>query len=233
MEGKDKREIEKRILLTIKLQSSLVTVFCICWFSVDIFHTEPVQSGGRPSGWPFYWLICTERWPAMQRNLGSCSLRPVLQLQMCFCQDEEEGFKEHRAEVEQLELFLSRLAPKRPSFFLHLESLHHSPSSLVSLDCWPEERTPDRWMKARNPFSIEWWCCCMLRKKKKSKGKLMSLTCIKHLNMCSKIKLNCIVGNVGTTFKKKRLNKADYLWLHCSWCRGLSLKERFILLLLL
>lgn len=66
------------------------------------------------------------------------------------------------------------------------------------------------------------------RKKNKScciKRKMMSLTCIKHLNMSGQ---PCIVGNVGTTFKKKRLNKSRLSLASLQFMLGFSFKEQFI-----
>lgn len=124
---------------------------------------------------------------------------------MCLCGAEDRGGGEPR--LSNWNSFSSRLAPKRPFFCIwnpNITVLHHWFYWTGRL-----RNPPDWWLKVGDPFSNKGMMMSLLRKKKKKscciKRKMMSLTCIKHLNMSSQ---PCIVGNVGTTFKKKRLNKS-------------------------
>lgn len=180
MEGKDKQEIEKRILL-----SSYRAAWWLClYWLVFRWHLSPrAGSEWRPSAWPTSLLTHLHcKMTSDAEQLRSCSLQPALQQQRPRVQTTQS-----RGGVTGT-VFVSPRSQE--AFLLHLKSLHHSPSSLVSLDGSPEESTTDWWMKARNPFSNNRMMILLYAQKKKSlvasKGKLMSLTCIKHLNMCSK-----------------------------------------------
>lgn len=208
--GRERQAIDQGESFIIELRSGFAPVSVFVGISVDVFHTELVQSGAT------LWvtslrtqLHCktisnAEKLPRTR----SCSFQPVLHRQMWLrgAEDREGGKMEPR--LSNCNSFSSRLAPKRPFFCIrnpNITVVHH-------WFYWTDRlrNPPDWWLKVGNPFFGQRNDDVIAQKEKKnslvaSKGKWCHLLALKHLNMSDQ---PCIVGNVGTTFKKKRLNKS-------------------------